>query len=453
MWPTLPLTAWLACAGPGPSASDTQAAGTDSAWPELPELESAALTLVHQGLRLSSGETLAVHTAPAGLDQPQTLSFVLTNRSAQRLEFDADPAAWLDSDTLSWVEPPPQGLDPDQSAAFTLELSVQGWSSGGQRTETLRVPSSQVDFSLDLALQVPEPLRLVVVGNGGWLAVSHDYGQSFQDLDYDVDDPRSRTTIAYGGGRFFKAWADTNDWSEPGRYAYSEDLETWQSATVNDDFWASHCLYAHSQFVCAWDGGIAWSESGAGVIHEPTWGGLLNRAAWDAQTQQVVFAGRSSRVATSSDGQVFDSDQQVSPDGDTFYSVAVGGDTWVAVGGSNRDLVATSHDQGATWSVQLLREQQYLYLTDVAYKDGLWLAASMDGSLYSSADGDGWTALSPNVGSLEILGVVGDNFLAASTPWQAQSTLHLSPDGETWTQVHSVPGTLVPTDMALETWE
>lgn len=420
-------------------------------WPETGRLPGPTVSLVHDGALLADGDAVRIVTAPAGLSETETLRFVLTNRSGTELSF--GPAEdWLVGEGFTWAEAPPGSLAPDESAAFTLEAAVAAETEAIVREATLSPPGT--GLSVMLSADVPRPLRLLVVGSGGYTAVSDDYGASFVDQHVPTELVTARHTVAWGEGTFFRGYASGGDWGDPGRYDASVDGTAWTPATVNDGFWPSDCAYGLGRFVCAWSSGIAWSDAGAGVVHQSNgWGQMFNAVVFDGT--RFVMVGRDTHVGVSLDGAGFAHDFHIDDDlVDDLAALAYGEGVYVAVGGDNRQLVATSTD-ALDWTITELHAQQYSRLHGVAHNGAFFLATGSSGpNLWRSDDGVAWAEVGADTTGLELLGAVQGRFLATRTPWQQQQTLHTSADGVTWTQVHAVPGTEIRVqDLAVERWE
>jgi hypothetical protein len=421
----------LACTLPDPELrTSTGSAAPDTGWPAFDDWETP-ISLVIDGQQFADQQTLDIPTAPAGMDQPITLAALLTNRTDSTLTFSTHAADWLQSATWSLDSTPPASLAPDQTATLSLSFNPATTPTATTQAATLTIPDQS--FTATLNAQVPRPLRTVIVGDGGWWATSDDYGQTWQTAPTPAGISSRARTVVWGEGRFFRADASSFDWTSVGLYAWSEDGQTWQSATATDDFWPSDCAYGNELFSCLRGGVLSWSDTGGAVIHEPTdYTDLLNAMVFVGD--HFIGVGRQGRRMWSDDGKTWLGSTAFSG-ADEYYSLARSGDTLVAVGGSNRYLLSTSLDAGATWQDQVWAESQYACLYSVAEANGTFLAqgqSNYDPHMWRSTDGINWESIA-GLGTWEsyyLLGSVNRWFLGTYN-----STLYRSLDGETWESV------------------
>lgn len=423
-------------AGDGTEGTDGTTSETDSGWPGGTVGWDASVSLVHDGVVVSDGAVVAVETAPAGLSQPTTLSFVVTNRTDAPLALSADPGDWLTGEGWSLASSPPTALEPEASAVVSAVFSPELTLSAGTFTASLTVPSPS-PVSVALQAQVPRALRALLVGTGGLTLVSDDYGATFVEVLPDDGGGSEPRGVAWGDGRFFRADRAGDSWFDPGTYAWSTDGEAWTTSTYADAFWPSACGYGLGRFVCARDASITWSASGETVIHEAgSYDDLLNDMDWTGAA--FVAVGRSGRRALSLDGTSWTNADDLST-GDFLNGVAHGGGALVAVGGNDRIVVTASADSGVTWTDQILCEDRYARLEQVAYNDatGVFLATGeANGCARHWRSADGGLTWEPVTSShnVTVLGVLNGQFVARTNQWGQPVTVVVSADGETWTE-------------------
>jgi len=438
-------------AGPADTANPADTA-TGDPWPDTGVPAGPGLTLVVGGAAAAPGDTLAVDTAPAGVDAASTLVFTLTNRGASDLALSADAAAWLGDDpTWAFVGAPPAAVPAGESVAFTLVTNPVGATAAVTHATAFTVPG--VGFGLTLLARTPRPLRVVLTGDDGFVATSDDYGASFAVVSGPggaADPPRARG-LAWGEGVFFRADASGQGWFTEGVYASSALGEGWSPAPVAPDFWPGDCAYGAGRFVCTRGDVLSWSESGGAVVHEATrYGALLNTITF--ADGQFVAAGRGGRVVRSADGAAFVSDT-VLPSGVEWNDSAAGGGVWVLVGGADDYTLATSVDGGLTWAETRWAPSRYARLLRVAWNGDTFLAVGSNNDaplMYRSADGLNWAPITTTGRweGYELLGAVEGWFLGVRQDGGVTG-VYRSRDGGSWSRVLAEPG-VRPRAMAVE---
>lgn len=436
-------------------------------WPDPATLPDGSVSVVFDGTVLTDGQQITVDTPPAGLPDRTSLRFVLTNRTDETLTLPVDPAAWITNERFVWTEAPPDTLEPEHSIELLFSLSVEDDTAATSHTATLTVPGGP---TVALEAVVPRPLRTVVVGSGGYVAVSDSYGAAWETEQH-PDDGRDARDVEWGSGRFLRSDRETGDWFAPGVYQWSDDGLTWHDATTTEEFWVSDCTYAWSQFFCARSASLTSSADGSLVLHNQlTWGDLLNgitfvpgdevdRAADSTDPDalflgdRLVAVGRSGSRRLSSDGTEWTAD--VSSDAtDYLNAIAYGNGVVVAVGGSNNIVAHASTDGGETWTETLLHEEIYSAFYSVVYGNGVFLAGASSNEvdqLWQSTDGITWTGLGRE--RVVPLTFVNGWFIATIQPWGQQGELLRSRDGITWDTVHTLPLDVTADDAAAEQWE
>lgn len=477
----------VAC-GSAPEAGDKTAAADDTAaapaasgdsgdpdpttttapWPDPAELPDGTVSLVYEGAVLTDGQTVSVHTPPAGLPALTTLRFVLTNRTDAPLALPTEADAWIDSGVFALEAPPPASLAPEESTAIALTLDVQAETAAVVHTAALTVPAGP---TVHLEATVPRPLRVVVVGTGGYTAISDSYGAAFETELHPADGTTARDLV-WGGGRFLRADRAWDDWSAPGVYQWSEDGLTWHASVSSEDFWVSDCAHGWGRFYCVRSSSWTSSDDGAVVLHDATgWGPLLNGVAFvpgaevgrPAHTtdpgaliagDRLVAVGRDGRRLLSDDGASWTADVSSTTTSTYLNAVAYGSGRVVAVGGTDSLETAVSADGGETWTETVLALERYASFGTVVHGNGVFLAGANTNAhdqLWRSTDGLTWEGLGRD--QLFPIAFVNGWFIAMSQGWREAAVLHRSRDGETWTAVHTAPDGVGLQAAAAEQWE
>jgi hypothetical protein len=412
-------------------------------WPEGADVASPGLSLVADGRVLGPGSRFVLRTGPAGRDAETTTSFTLTNRSDSTRVFSDASSAWLVGEGFAWEELPPVSLAPDASARFSLVANGATASEATRFEAELRVPGTEI--AVELVAEVPRPLRMVLVGDGGFVAASDDYGASFGVVRAasGVPNPTRVRSLEWGEGVFFRSQSENQDWSTNGQYDTSIDAITWTPSGVAPEFWSSDCTYGIGQFVCARSGVLSSSADGRLVIHEPMdWRPLINALASDGE--RVVGVGRVGRRVVSTDGKTWahDTTSSLAPTPE-FNAITYGNGKFIAVGGWDRFVVATSAD-GVTWSEQQWGDSQWAHLHSVAWNGTLFLACGSNNAerlIWRSSDGLTWENV-PEPGrwdSYQLLGAYDGYFYGVSARWGQEHRVFRSLDGSEWAEVLTAP--------------
>jgi hypothetical protein len=422
-------------------------------WPEGPLAVAPPVTLVAEGRTLASGERLALRTGPAGRVGRVTLALTVTNRTDEPLSLGA-PADWLafpEGAGVVWETPPPASLAPDASAPLVLAADGLAATAGTTWDVILAVPGT--DLAVTVRVVVPRPLRLIVGGDGGFIAASEDGGASFrvETPASGASDPTRLRSISWGEGRFFMSSAAGQAWSAYGVYATSLDGLSWTPSAVAPDGWTSQCTHAFGQFVCARSGAFTWSEDGRVVIHEATaWTPLVNALATDGT--KLVGVGRNGRRAISLDGRRW-TEEHPHALGNEYGAVTYGGGRFVAVGGLDNYVISTSLD-GVSWTDQVWAPSRWARMTGVAWNGRIFLAAGANNDarpLWRSTDALTWENI-PETGrweSYELLGAF-DGLFYGVRRYADRAGLFRSTDGSVWQEVLNVPNTLTLRAIASE---
>lgn len=448
------------------TASDTttEPQDTGEAWPDHAVGGTQTVTIVFDGRVLADEETVSVQTAPAGIDQDTELRFVVTNRSDADLTLSADPEVWLTGTGVTLDGPLPTTLPSGETTAIQLTVSPDTATTAEVRTATLHVPTEGAP-TVSVEASIPRPLRTVIVGSNGYITISDDYGATWTDVATPTDDTSEALSLTWDAGRFFWAGRAASGWFDPGVYAWSDDGETWQSATAVDEFWVSECVPAWDDFYCVRSSNFTWSDTGEVVLHNGGyWGSMLNGLLFvpgsevptegEPVADRFVAVGRDGRRVLSLDGETWSSEHPYAP-GDYFNAVAKSDDgRIVAVGGSDRYVASVSLDGGETWTDTAWCDSRYSRLNHVVYGGGWFVASGSSNDcagVVRSEDGITWTDASE--WSYNPLTYVNGWFVAYWQDWGRDAVIARSRDGVTWEEVHAVPSGYSPRAAAAEQLE
>lgn len=442
--------------GGADGASDGADGGSaDTGWPDRPDVARAPVSLVVDGALRADGDRVDLRSAPAGIDEDSVVDIVLTNRSGADLSLPVDAAAWLSGAGWTLDGALVDHLGPDEGLNLRLRFNPAAEPAARTAPATFTVPI-EAGPTLRLQAEVPRPLRVVVTGDDGWLAVSDDYGRSIREVST-VGAGADGGPVAWGDGRFFRAVRSGEGWFTTARYAYSDDGETWSDSTYADEFWVSDCAYGLGRFLCVRSDTITWSLRGETVYHEATsWGQLRNGVAF--ADDRFIAVGRGGSRVISIDGSTWTGGSTFAS-GDEYRDVvafpgADGATVWVAVGGADRMLISRSVDGGETWTDTTFCDSRYAHLLTVAHSGGVLVATGgsnvCDDVWRSEDDGLTWAPLAVGTGNFSLVGAWPGAFLGVLQPWGGAATLMRSTDGATWDTVASLPPGVVVRSAAIE---
>jgi hypothetical protein len=408
-------------AGDSAPAADSGGAGRDSAPPDSAAPDSGVadtgapppcttpLEAAVDGVPLAAGAPLDFG-APAAHTAARRLALTLTNRCPGRVRFLGHPADWLTGAGFTLDTLPPVVLEPGGTATLGLRFSP---GAAGPAAGQLQLPHDGPEAPFQAALQavVGPPLVLVLVGDGGHILSSVDYGATVAHESWSTLTPHTAALIrgvCWGGGRFVAVGgnAERRTW-------WSDDGLTWSDRTESGAP-LGDCAHGGGRFV-SFDGAPLWSADGLawsrGAGSTPAH--LRAIAAGDGL---FVAVGDGGLVATTTDGAAWDTLDTVGTA--DWGRVAVGGGVWVAAGAGG--AVARSDDGGVTWLAQTVgtggRRWQGL-----VYADG-WFYLGDGAEVHRSADGAAWARV--NAADAVPLAAVGSTLLGLAGP-----TLTRSDDG------------------------
>jgi hypothetical protein len=415
--------------------------GADTAAPPCAEgLQISVLSAdLSEATPLEPGASLPLGPARAGT-RDRSLALSLHNPCDSRLRFLGHPDDWVSGEGVRLLDLPPVLLEPGDSATLRL-----GWTPGleGARAGHLSLPHDQTGspFTLELAVETGPPLRLVLVGEGRRVSSTADYGLSFLQDDWSTLTAHTNALqrgACHGSAGFLAVGGSDqrNLWLSP-------TGEAWLPVTDGPG-WIGDCAFGEGVYVAAGGGGVlARSADGLSWTQGGTSGGAHLRAI--AYGDGVFVAVGADRRVVSDDGLTIDLDLTVagaSTDRVAFGETTDGDRIFVTVGAAGR--VATSADQGRTWSEQTVGSGggfESVVFTGEAF-------VISDGSaIYRSFDGYAWALL--NASTVRPLAGLGGQV------WGAQGdALMRSEDGAfRWTSLRAADGGPGYLDAALETEE
>ena len=424
-------------------------------WPDTDANWTNSVSVVQDGSVLSPGADLELTSAPAGVDHTTTLQLSLTNRSEEVLSLDSSPQAWLSEDGFEWSEPLPDALQPGETTVVSLSFNPVNRETEALLEHTLTLPFQEAPVTFHLVTSVPSPLRLILVGDGGYTLVSDTYGRAFEHEHIPSSTEQTLMDAAWGSGVFIRA-IRPGDWFSEGVYEFSPDGVLWQTATVSGSDFPFACDYGFDEFLCVRGYGAYFTHSPDGEVfqHEDTYGNVSTFINDLLYTDgRFVGVGREGTRAIAVGLESFDSSSVVTnSDLGDLNSVAAGNGRIVAVGGSGNYAVSTSEDGGLTWTERSFsHDHLYARFDAVAFNGSYWLATgsnSIDYPVYRSSDAEEWTPVTSGPAGLHVLGAHNGWFLATY-----DGEVHRSEDGETWSSVHTIPSGMGLSAMAAERWE
>lgn len=395
-------------------------------------------SIVHEGELIHDGAVIERQTAPAGIDQTNTFSFVISNLTDTPISFSD---SWMESTRLEWAILPPQELGANEHHPFSLQFNPASCTTEEIIDSTIRIPEQDMEFSIQI--HCPPPLRISLLGDDGFGLISDDYGETFSTTPApeNLSPPLRAQSIAWGNGVFLRAFARGNTPDGVGVYQYSEDGVEWVTSQDAPDFAPSDCTYGLGRFVCTRADSISWSTDGRAITHEPALGDFrLNQIVY--REDVFVAVGRGARRVRSEDAQTW-STESFGIDPDTYHSLVQSPDIMVAAGGINRYFISYSTDDGQTWEDVPYGGCQGNYIQSLVYHNGLFLAqgaSSCHHNMHRSFDGINWEPvfeLHP-FDRFVLLGAINGFFIAHSTDEEG-THLHRSEDGYTWEQTYTLP--------------
>jgi hypothetical protein len=270
---------------------------------------------------------------------PIRRELLLHNPCAERLHFLGHPDHWVSGAGFALESLPPVYLDPEESASIALSFTP---GAEGPATGAFSLPHDQPGSPLALALQAESepPLHLLLVGDGGHIFTSADYGQSARadqssTLEAHTDQLIRGACALPGlmlavGGNAEQSWW----WSTDGAIFTAEQLPGSPLGACACD--GGRCV-AFDWAPWFTTDGLSWTEGSGGVGH--------HLRAIAAGSGLFVAVGDSGQIAVTEDGSAWTHTAQL--EGEPALSqVAWGGGLFVGCGA---DGVAASSADGVDW--------------------------------------------------------------------------------------------------------
>ena len=394
------------------------------------------LSLIYEGTVLHNLDTISKITAPAGINNPIELSFVISNLQDTEISFSGD---WLEFENdIAWNEHPPSSIPAQSSISFSLGFNPESCTTEMVVSNTIRIP--QQDLSISIEMNCPPPLRIIVLGDDGYTLLSDDYGFSYRALPIQENPPLRAQSLTWGNGIFLRAFSRGSSADGMGFYQYSLDGENWLNSEGDLDYAPSDCAYGLGRFVCLRADSLSWSIDGRSITHEPALGEFrLNQILF--RTDAFVAVGRGARRVRSEDAHTWNL-ETFGTDPDTYHSLVQSKDIIVAGGGINRYFLSYSSDDGKTWQDSPYGGCQGNYIQSLAYHNNLFLAqgaSSCHHNMHRSTDGINWepiVELTP-FARFVLLGAINGYFIAHSTD-EDGTHLYRSTNGFEWDKRYTI---------------
>jgi hypothetical protein len=365
---------------------------------------------------LPSGSRLDLGETPAQAS-PLHATLTLTNPcAADQLRFLGHPDDWLSGSGFALDALPPVYLEPGASAEVALTFTP---GDPGIGAGALSLPYDQVGspYTLDLGATVTDPLPLVFFGEGRRVALTHDYGATWDADSYETLEAHTNA-LQRGGCAGDLGWLAVGG-SDQRNFWTSADGLTW-TAHSDGNGWIADCAFGDGLYLMVGSGGVlrrsadlsTWESGGSGA------GSSLRAVAYG---DGVFVAVGHDRRAVTADGLTFTEDQTSSA-GET-NRVAFGDGTFVAVGGDG--LIETTLDLGLTWTAQTLGAGTW---DGVVWAGDRFLIGN-GAELYDSVDGVRWSLV--NASTIVPLTAVGQMAFGVGS-----GAVYRSDDGGfTWTEL------------------
>jgi hypothetical protein len=302
----------------------------------------------------------------------------LSNPCGEELVLLGHPDLWMEGEGFSLAELPPISIGSGETAELSIEF-LPGIE--GSHTGRLSLPHSGPGSPLqaDLSAVVTAPRILVLVGDGRRVATSEDYGESFVLDSFETEELQTDSLqrgLCWGGGRFISVGGQSarHFWS-------SRDGIDWTPGSEEGDPMVD-CAYGDAGFVGLSQSplfsiaGLQWVEgSPTPWMHDE-----LSAIAYGDGV--YIAAGDNGRIAVTSDGAEWSSDESVASF--DLHSIAFGGGLFVAAGEFGG--VVASGDAGETWETSVVGSG---IIRSLLYAQEMFFAAN-GSEIYHSGDGLLW---------------------------------------------------------------
>ncbi|MBM74033.1 MAG: hypothetical protein CMK59_01425 [Proteobacteria bacterium] len=408
------------------------------------------ISVVYEGQFIQPNTPIFIETAPAGLPEHYLLTLQVTNRSNEPIVFSEND--WLEGSGFTLNTPGPDQLLTEETAYITIEINPENYSSSEDLTGVFKIPGT--DKSYPLEAHIPPPLRVLIMGNGGYVLKSDDYGATFEEVS-----PKEHTmplrAAAWGEDRFIRVWANQSEEDSTGFFEYSEDGETWFMGNSDVLRAAWDCDYGLDRFLCIRADTISWSEDGIVWNHEETFHDyhLQDILFWN---DRFIAVGKGGRRVVSLDGLSW-SIENFSGNPDPYFSVTHSNDLLVAVGGEDRYYASISEDQGQSWINIPFGQCIGDSLRSLVYIDNTFIAQGVSTchhNMHQSEDGFLWLPVAETepFEQYVILGVI-EQVVIAYRILPNGGKLYRSDDAKNWTELMDLPQDVLLKKMVSQRWE
>lgn len=418
-------------------------------WGETGLNWTQSLSVVHDGQLVQPNTSIFIETAPAGFSQTYKLTLKITNRSDELIVFTEEN--WIEGYGFELSTLPPDDLAPEETASLTIEIDPEPYLTAQELEGSIQIPGTQDTYPL--VAHVPPPLRVLLMGNGGYVLKSDDYGVSFEEVA-----PKTHTrplrAAAWGENRFVRAWADETQEDSTGFFEYSEDGMDWHLGNSDSLRAVWDCDYGLERFLCVRGDTISWSEEGIIWNHEETLHDyhLLDVLFWQ---DRFIGVGKGGRRVISLDGVSW-SIENFSGNPDPYFAVAHSENLLVAVGGEDRYYASISEDQGQSWVNVPFGQCSGDGLRSLVYIEGSFIAqgtSTCHHNMHQSNDGFLWLPVAETAPFEQyvILGTI-QNLAISYRNQPTGSALYSSTDAKNWNKLLDLPDDVVLKKMVSQRW-
>jgi hypothetical protein len=370
---------------------------------------------VVEGQLVGDGAVLELGEAPQGAAS-SGLSMVVTNGGDAEVDLAPSIAG------LIWGSAPPATLQSGESAGFSIEMNTA-------EVGAIEGVLTLAEMVLTVNAEVAAPLPLVVVGNDGRILVSDDYGGTFFSDTWTSGETSEEGEdvykgICWGAGHFVVV-GGTGD----GLVLWSEDGLTWTEPYITTQGWVRDCAYGDHTFVLVGGSGNLAVGAGDGETWVEVHNDLESRLEAVVYGDGVFVAVGNDRRSVTVDGLSWYSDEIV--EGSSLVTLTYGEGVFVAVGRSGE--VATSSDQGVTWTDQVIAD---CTLHGVIWNGDRFFTGCKGRDILVSADGLTWNELSADSQTFPfsyqadwLWGLSGENGLLRSRDGQDWEAIKADDEG------------------------
>ena len=421
------------------------------AWADTGLSWTRGVSVVHEGQLILPNTPIVIETAPAGLSETYQLTLNITNRTPELIVFTQD--GWLEGTGFELDALPPGELAPEETALLTINIDPEPYLAAQDLEGSVQIPGTSEHYPLQA--HIPPPLRVLIMGNGGYTLKSDDYGMSFEEVSPKIH-TRPLRAVAWGEDRFVRVWANEAREDSTGFFEYSDNGLEWFLGNSDSLLAAWDCDYGLGRFLCIRGDTISWSEEGIIWNHEET--------LHDYDLQDVVFwndrfisVGKGGRRVVSLDGLSW-SVENFSGNPDPYFAVTHNEEELlVAVGGEDRYYASISEDRGQSWINVPFGQCSGDSLRSLVHINGTFVAqgtSTCHHNMHQSNDGFLWLPVA-ETGPFEqytILGTIQDLVISYRNQ-PTGAALYSSTNAKSWDKVMELPEGILLKRMVAQRWE